>query len=644
MKIKIEFPDGSVKEFDKGISGYDIAKSIGERLAMAALAVEINGEVKDLTAYIEKDSKIKILTFKDKEGKDVYWHSASHLMTQAILRIYPDQNIGLGVGMPVDDGFYQDYDIKDLHPEDLIKIEKEMQKIVEEKLKITHKEVSKKDALKFYEKDPYKIELTHAVPGQKVSMYCQGEFENLCKGPHVPNTSYIKAFKLTQIAGAYWRGDSKNKMLTRIYGIAFPDKKELNLYLERLEEAKKRDHKKVGKQLGLFTFSDIVGPGLPLLMPKGQVMRHEMENFLYEIKEKYGHKFVWTPHLAKSDLYIKSKHWQKYDAMMPPIKMDDGEYTLKPMNCPHHFQIYLAEPKSYRDLPLRLAENATVYRYEKSGVINGLFRVRAITQDDSHWFVPHELLNVEIDRAIDLMQNIYKTFGLDKYYARISVRDKVDKSKYLGDDKAWESSEKELVNAVEKRKIKYEIGEGEAAFYGPKIDLMAEDSLGREWQLMTIQLDFNQPNNFDLVFTNKEGNDEKVAVLHIAILGSIERFLAILIEHFAAKFPLWLSPIQVRVMTVSQKFGEHGQKIVDAFSKEGIRAELDNRAESIPKKVREAQLDKIPLMITIGEKEAENNTLAIRTLDGQVKFAVKTDEFIKKVKENIKRRELKFVV
>ncbi len=631
MKIKIEFPDGSKKEYEKGISGLDIAKSIGERLARAALAIEVDGEIKDLDVNIKNDSKIRIITFADKEGKDIFWHSASHLMTQAVLRVFKGQNIGLGVGMPVENGFYQDYGIKELHPEDLKKIEKEMQKIVAEKLEITQKDISKKDALKFYKKDPYKIELTKAVPGNKVSMYCQGEFDNLCKGPHVPNTSYLKAFKLMKIAGAYWRGNSKNKMLTRIYGVAFPDKKQLKGYLRLLEEAEKRDHRKLGKKLELFSIHD-EGPGFPFFLPKGVVLWNQLISFWRKLHDEAGYVEVMTPVILHRSLWEQSGHWTNYKENMYTLKIEDQDYAIKPMNCPGGMLIYNEKIHSYKELPLRVGELGHVHRHEMSGVLAGLFRVRAFTQDDAHIYMTPDQIKDEIIKVIDLSEKFYKIFGFE-YEIELSTRPE----KSIGTAKQWEFTTAQLKKALDEKGIDYRINEGDGAFYGPKIDFHLKDAIGRTWQCGTIQLDMSLPERFDLTYVGEDGNNtHRPFMIHRTIYGSIERFMGILIEHYAGKFPLWLNPEQVRVIVVSDKFKPYAKKVLQQFRNTGIRAQGDFRAESISKKIREAQLDYVNYMIVIGEKEVEKKTINVRTRDNKVLGELDPNKFAKDLLKEIK--------
>lgn len=560
-------------------------------------------------------------------------------MAAAVKSFWP--NAKNAIGPAIEDGFYQDFDLGDvkISDDDLKKVEEKMRQILKTWGSFEVKEVSVAQARKDFADNPYKLELIDelAKQGKEITENDPGNFLDLCKGGHAEDPQKeLQHFKLLSIAGAYWRGDEKNAMLTRIYGTAFPTKEELDHFLWQQEEAKKRDHKKLGRDLDLFLFSPSVGPGLPLLMPKGFILRRTIEEYLTKLKENNGLQFVWSPHIARSELYKQSHHWQKYDAMMPPLVIEEDEYTLKPMNCPHHFQIYLAKPKSYRDLPLRLAENATVYRYERSGVVNGLFRVRAVTQDDSHWFIPHHLLDAEIDKALDLTQKIYQDFGIEKYYARISTRDPKTPDKYLGKESVWKKAEEELVRSVKKRGISYEVGIGEAAFYGPKIDIMVEDSLGREWQLTTIQLDFNQPENFNLEYTDSDGSKKKVAVLHIAFLGSLERFIAILIEHYEGAFPLWISPIHVVIIPIADRHAKHAFSIVEILKNESIRVQLDERKESMQAKIRDGSLQKVPYIGIIGDKEmADKNVLSLRSRKGEDLGQISLSSFISKLQDEI---------
>ena len=641
MKVKIEFPDGSKKEFDKGVTGYDIAKAIGERLARDALAIDIDGKLKDLYSKVEHNAKIKVITYNSPEGKDVFRHSAAHVMADAVLKAFPKAK--LTIGPTIEDGFYYDFDVdKPFTEEDLKKIEKEMEKIVAEDHKfIRLQPKSKKESVELLKKNQghneYKLELVNELGEGEISFYQHGKFVDLCRGPHLPSTGKIKAFKLTKIAGAYWRGNAKNKQLQRIYGVAFPDKKELEVYLKMLAEAEKRDHRVLGKKLEIFNFDD-VSPGSPFFLPKGVIIYNELLEFLREQYRIRGYEEVITPLVYDKFLWEKSGHWGYYRENMFELKVDGREFALKPMNCPSHCMMYSWKTRSYRDLPWRVADFAYLHRNELKGVLGGLTRVRKFSQDDSHIFCTEEQLGEEIDALMEFTKYIYKDVFDFSFNIELSTRPE----KSIGTKQQWDQAEAVLKKALERNKLAYIIKEGEGAFYGPKIDYHIKDVLGRTWQLATIQVDFNLPKRFELKF---EGNDNKKhtpVMLHRALLGSLERFIGILIENFEGRFPLWLSPVQVRIMTVSQKFGEHAEKLKQKFFDAGIRVELDNRAESIPKKVLEAQMEKIPLMLTVGEKEIANDTVAVRTLDGQVKFGVKKEDFITKVKENIEKRKLKF--
>ena len=575
-----------------------------------------------------------------KENLDNLRHSCAHLLAAAVVQLWP--NTKHTIGPAIEDGFYFDFEFaQPISQDDLPKIEQKMHEIVKGWSGFERHELSANDAKKEYPNNPYKHELIDefAGEGQKLTFYKSGEYWDLCRGGHIDHPDKeLKHFKLMKIAGAYWRGNEKNTMLTRIYGTVFPTKEELDAYLQRLEEAKKRDHRKLGKEQELFFISPSVGSGFPLYMPKGALLKRTLENWLIAEKEKRGFTFVWTPHVAKSELYKQSGHWQKYDAMFQPMKIDEEEYVLKPMNCPHHFQIYNARPRSYREMPLYLAENATVYRYEKAGELNGLLRVRALTQDDTHAFVRHQDIGIEIQKVIDLTFHVYKTFGFNDYTARVSVRDKKNLDKYMGNPATWDKAETALVDAVKKQHVEYFIGEGEAAFYGPKIDVMVKDALGREWQLTTIQLDFIQPENFDMKFTNEKGEEERPAVLHIAILGSVDRFLGILIEHFAGAFPTWLAPVQAVVIPISQDQNEYAEKVLRELKADGIRAENWNEAESMQNRIRKAAGEKVPYILVVGKREAEGETVAVRKRGNVDLGVMKVEKFVHDVKEEVEKK------
>ena len=569
-------------------------------------------------------------------------HSCEHVLTQVMLKLWP--KIKMAMGPATEDGFYFDLDPGDLKlsEADFPKIEAEMAKIIKENLPIRKKTLTVAEARKLFKNNPYKQEWLNGIKAkrQKPTVYWTGkEFVDLCAGPHVSSTGKIGAFKLLSIAGAYWHGSEKNKMLTRIYGTCFPTQKELDQYLWLQEEAKKRDHRKIGKEQELFLSSQDVGPGLPIFLPRGFIIRDLLEKYIMEEKKKRGYLFVWTPHITRSSLYQKSGHWQKYDAMFNPMKLDDEDYVLKPMNCPHHFQIYLERPRSYRELPLRIAENATVYRYEKSGEIGGLLRVRSLTQDDTHTFLRKEQIPEEIDRILDLTETVYRVFSFKDYRARISTRDPKNKQKYLGSDKIWQLAEKSLITAAKKRKLNYFLGHGEAAFYGPKIDVLMKDSLGREWQLTTVQLDFNQPENFQMVYTNEKGEQERPAILHIAILGTLERFLGILIEHLGGAFPVWLSPIQTQVIPVADRHLDYARKVAKIIKDQDIRVELKDEQETVSKKIRNGELQKIPYLLVVGDREMRAKNVAVRQRKKGDLGQMKLEDFIDKVKKEIKEKK-----
>ena len=565
-------------------------------------------------------------------------HTLAHLLAASVIKKYPD--VKLTLGPAVDNGFYYDIDFGNTKPEekDLKEFQKTMRKTLSSWTEFTHKEVSVDEAREIYKDNPYKLELVNEIAerGEKITLYTCGEFTDLCRGGHSENPAKEidgKAFELTHMAGAYWRGDENNTMLTRIYGVAFDTPEELANYKEMLEEAKKRDHKKIGKELGLFTFSDKVGSGLPLFMPKGNIMRDALANFVRKEKEKLGYQFVWIPHIAKKDLYITSGHMGKYDAMMPTMSDENGEeLVMKAMNCPHHFEIFNAEPHSYRDLPLRLAENSTVYRNEKSGELSGLLRVKSLTQDDTHHFVREDQIESEIEMIIGLMENIYSRFGFTDYKVEISIRDLKNKENYFGDDEIWDKAEAKLIEAVKKWGVEYSVEEGEAAFYGPKIDVRVKDALGRDWQLTTVQLDFNQPVNFDMTYTGQDGKPHRPVVIHVAILGSIERFMGVLIEHYAGVFPLWLSPIQVTVMPVNDDaHGEYAQQVLGELQSAGIRAEYADATESLGKRMRNAKKAKVPYVFVLGDKEKESSTITAEGRNDEKLENISVADFITKV-------------
>ena len=631
--IKITFPDASVREYEKGITGLEIAESISRRLAQDALAVSVNGETWDLTRPIENDSDVNILKWEDEQGKHAYWHSSAHLMAEALQMLYP--GIKFGIGPAIENGFYYDVDPGEgvvIKEADFPLIEKKMMELIAAKEDIKRKSITKDDAVKmFSERDEnYKVELINELEDGTITTYTQGVFTDLCRGPHVPNTSYIRAVKILSSAGAYWRGDEKRPQLTRLYGITFPKKKMLDEYLVLLEEAKKRDHRKVGKELQLFTFSQTVGSGLPLWLPKGTQLRLKLEDFLKKIQLEFDYQQVMTPHIGHKQLYVTSGHYAKYgeDSFKPIKTPEEGEeFLLRPMNCPHHCEIYKAFPHSYKDLPLRLAEFGTVYRYEQSGELHGLTRVRGFTQDDAHIFCTPDQVKGEFLKVVDIIFIIFKALNFENFEAQISLRDPNDKDKYIGSDENWEKAERAIIEACEEKGLKTKIELGEAAFYGPKLDFMVKDALGRRWQLGTIQVDYNLPERFELEYTGADNQKHRPVMIHRAPFGSMERFVALLIEHTAGKFPLWLAPTQAVVLPVSEKFNDYAHKIVKELKMFDIRAEVDDRNEKVGRKIRDNELKRIPYLLIVGEKEAENEEVSVRKQGGEDKGIVKLHTF-----------------
>jgi threonyl-tRNA synthetase len=638
--IKIRFPDNTVEEWPEGTTGMQIANKISPRLAKEAVAAKVNGTAVDLSKPIEADCDIQILTGKTPEGLDTIRHSAAHLLAQAVLRLYP--GVKLTIGPVVENGFYYDLDSeKKFTPEDLRVIEEQMEKIVKEDLEVFREEISKKDALKLFAPNEYKVEMIEEMPDEeKITLYKQGEFYDLCRGPHVPRTSLLKAWKLTKVAGAYWRADAKNKQLQRLYGIAFNNKKELDEYLKMMEEAEKRDHRKIGKELDLFVFSDLVGSGLPLWTPKGTILRDELDNCIWQLRKAKGYEKVAIPHITKQDLYETSGHWAKFSEDLFKIKTREGHiFCMKPMNCPHHTQIFAGRSRSYRDMPQRYAETTMVYRDEHTGELSGLSRVRCITQDDAHVFCRKSQIKEEFMKCWDIVNTFYSLFGF-KLDVRLSLHDPDHPEKYLGTKDIWDCAENNLLDIAKERGVDYKVGIGEAAFYGPKIDFMAKDSMNREWQVATIQLDVNMPERFNLFCINENNEQERVLMVHAAIMGSTERFLSVIIEHFAGKFPLWLSPVQAVIMPIADRHLDYSTALKKEFESQGLRVEVDERTESTGKKIRDAQLQKIPLMITIGDKEIENNTISVRTLDGKVKFGLEKALLLDKIKELVRSKAI----
>ena len=639
--IKITLPDGSTKDVKKGSNALDIANSISEGLARNIVSATINKEVWDITRPINSDASIKLHTFNDKEGKMTFWHSTAHLMAEALEILYP--NVKLGIGPAIDNGFYYDIDLggnRKLSSDDFPKIEKKMLDLAREKNSFLRKEISKKEALNYFTKkqDPYKIELLEGLEDGNITFYSQGNFTDLCKGPHIPNTSKIKAIKLLNIAGAYWRGDEKRNQLTRIYGVSFPKQKDLTKHLEMLEEAKKRDHRKLGKEMELFTFSKKVGQGLPMWLPKGAQLREKLENFLKKAQVLAGYLPVITPHIGSKDLYICSGHYEKYgeDSFQPIKTPQDGEeFFLKPMNCPHHCEIYKSKKYSYKDLPVRFAEFGTVYRYEQSGELHGLTRVRGFTQDDAHLFVRPDQVKEEFKNVIDLVLYVFKALSFEEFKVQISLRDRENKSKYIGSEENWVRAENEIIEAVKEKNLDSVIEYGEAAFYGPKLDFMVKDALGREWQLGTIQVDYSLPERFELEYTGQDNQKHRPVMIHRAPFGSMERFIAVLIEHCGGNFPLWLTPEQFIILPISEKYHDYAKKVSQLLKNYDICGPIDERAETTGRKIRDAEVSKIPFIIIVGEKEENNNKISVRRHGGVDLGELDVKDFIKIVKEEI---------
>jgi len=640
--IKITFPDGNVREFQAGITAFEVAKSISEGLAKVVLSATVNGEVWDLTRPITTDATLKLHKWDDEEGKHAFWHSSAHLMAEAIEALYP--GVKFGIGPSIENGFYYDIDFgtTTITEADLPKIEEKMMEFVREKQDIVREEISKAEALKKFNQkgDNYKVELISDLEDGTITLYKQGDFTDLCRGPHLPDTSFIKAVKLLSIAGAYWRGDEKNKMLTRIYGITFPQKKQLDEYLVLLEEAKKRDHRKIGKELELFTFSQSVGPGLPLWLPRGAQLREKLESFLRKVQKSHGYEQVITPHIGMKELYVTSGHWAKYgkDSFRPITTPQEGEeFMLKPMNCPHHCEIYKSKPRSYKDLPVRFAEFGTVYRYEQSGELHGLTRVRGFTQDDAHLFCRPDQVKDEFLKVIDIVLYIFKTLNFTEYTAQISLRDPNNKEKYIGSDENWDKAEKAIIEAADEKGLKTVTVLGEAAFYGPKLDFMVKDAIGRKWQLGTIQVDYNLPERFQLEYIGADDKRYRPIMIHRAPFGSMERFVAVLIEHTGGKFPLWLAPDQAVILPISEKYNEYAKKVLNFLNNCDIRTLIDDRNEKIGKKIRDNELKRIPYLIIVGEKEAEADLVAVRVQGEGDKGQMKLEEFVNYFNNEIKK-------
>lgn len=642
--INITFPDGAVRQYETGVTALDIAKSISEGLARKVLAAKVNGQVIDATRPIAGDSTLQLLTWTDIDGKATLWHSSAHLMAEALEALYP--GVKFGIGPAIENGFYYDIDLdgRAVSEEDLKKLESKMAELAKQGNTYQRKDVSKSEALQYFTQkgDEYKLELINGLQDGTITFYTQGSFTDLCRGPHIPNTGFIKAVKLTNIAGAYWRGNEKNKMLTRIYGITFPSQKELDEYLTLLEEAKKRDHRKLGKELELFAFSERVGLGLPLWLPKGAMLRERLQNFMQKAQMESGYLPVITPHIGSKNLYITSGHYEKYgkDSFQPIHTPEEGEeFMLKPMNCPHHCEIYKASPKSYKDLPVRLAEFGTVYRYEQHGELHGLTRVRGFTQDDAHLFCRPDQVKEEFCKVIDLVLYVFKSLSFNDYTAQISLRDKEDRSKYIGSDENWNLAEQAIIEAAAEKGLKTVTEYGEAAFYGPKLDFMVKDALGRKWQLGTIQVDYNLPERFELEYIGADNQKHRPVMIHRAPFGSLERFIAVLIEHCAGKFPLWLAPTQVKVLPISDKSVGYAEKVAEFLKNAEIRAEIDDRNEKIGKKIREAELAKIPYMLVLGEKEAADDKVAVRRQSKGDLGTMSLDQFKELVNDEVTHRK-----
>ena len=639
--INITLPDSTVRQYQNGVTSYDIALSISEGLARNVFAAVVNNEMWDIDRPIHADASLRLITWNDEEGKSVFWHTSAHLMAEAIEILYPGTKFGIGPS--IETGFYYDIDFMDysISSDDFKKIEDKMAELVSQKQVIVRKEISKSEALSYFEKkgDEYKIELIQDLEDGAITFYQSGDFVDLCRGPHLPNMGFIKAIKLLNLAGAYWRGDEKRKQLTRVYGVAFPKKKDLDEYLLLLEEAKKRDHRKLGKEMELFTFSQKVGIGLPLWLPKGAALRERLENFLKKVQREYGYEQVISPHIGNVELYKTSGHFQKYgaDSFKPISTPQEGEeFFLKPMNCPHHCEIYASKPHSYKELPVRVAEFGTVYRYEQSGELHGLTRVRGFTQDDAHIFCTPEQLEEEFCKVIDIVLYIFKTLEFKDFTAQISLRDPENKEKYIGSDENWQRAESAIMNAVKQRDLNTIIEIGEAAFYGPKLDFMVKDAIGRKWQLGTIQVDYNLPERFELEYIGSDNLKHRPIMIHRAPFGSMERFVAVLIEHTGGNFPLWLTPTQAIILPISDKYQEYAESLCKKLSQMDIRVEIDARSEKTGKKIRDAELQKIPYMIIVGEKEMNENSLSIRQHGAEDLGSMTIDEFTTLINTKIK--------
>ena len=639
--IKITFPDGSVREFEAGVTGLQIAESISSRLAQDVLACSVNDEIVELNRPINEDASIRLHKWDDAEAKHAFWHTSAHLLAEALQELYP--NIQFGIGPAIENGFYYDVDPGEgvtIKEGDLEAIEKKMAELVAKNENVVRNEISKAEVLKMFgdRGETYKCELISELEDGTITTYTQGAFTDLCRGPHLVSTAPIKAIKLTSVAGAYWRGDEKRKMMTRIYGISFPKKKMLDEYLVLMEEAKKRDHRKIGKELELFMFSETVGKGLPMWLPRGTALRLRLEDFLKRIQKRFGYQQVMTPHIGNKNLYVTSGHWDHYgkDSFQPITTPEEGEvYLLKPMNCPHHCMIYKHQPRSYKDLPIRLAEFGTVYRYEQSGELHGLTRVRSFTQDDAHIFCRPDQVKEEFTRVMDIIEIIFKALNFENYEAQISLRDPNNTTKYVGTDENWARAEQAIVEACEEKGLKARVETGEAAFYGPKLDFMVKDAIGRRWQLGTIQVDYNLPERFNLEYTGSDNQKYQPVMIHRAPFGSMERFVAVLIEHTGGKFPLWLTPDQVAILPISEKFNDYAEQVKKELEKYDVRCIIDDRSEKITRKIRDNEMKHIPYMLIVGEKEQTEGTVTVRKQGGINEGSLKIEDFGKKIEEEV---------
>ncbi len=641
--IKITLPDGSVKEYQQGVTGMEIAESISPRLAKEVLSISVNGKVQDLTMPIMEDASIKLHKFEDEEGKHAFWHTSSHIMAEAIQKLFPGTKFGIGPA--VENGFYYDIELPDgkiLSENDFAAINNKMMEICRADSNLVRKDISKADALKLFEErgDEYKVELISELEDGKITLYNQGEFTDLCKGPHIPSTGYVKAIQVLSLAGAYWRGDETRKQLTRVYGISFPKQKMLEEYITMLEEAKKRDHRKIGKELELFMFSDMVGKGLPIWLPNGTALRLRLEDFLKKIQKRYGYQQVMTPHIGNKALYVTSGHWDHYgkDSFQPITTPEEGEmYLLKPMNCPHHCMIFKNSPRSYKDLPLRIAEFGTVYRYEQSGELHGLTRVRSFTQDDAHIFCRQDQVKEEFIRVMEIIEIIFKALDFKNFEAQISLRDPNNTTKYVGSDEVWAMAEQAIIDACKEKNLPARVEYGEAAFYGPKLDFMVKDAIGRRWQLGTIQVDYNLPERFELEYVGEDNKKHRPVMIHRAPFGSMERFVAVLIEHTAGKFPIWLAPNQFVVLPISEKFNDYAHEVVNKLKDLNVNGIIDERNEKIGRKIRDNELKRIPYLLIVGEKEQENGQLSVRKQGSGDMGAMSVEDFANIVNEEVKK-------